>query len=199
MIETLNACKVDLVCLGNHETDIAHPCLLLRIQESQFVWVNTNLPDLPMQGLPPLPEYHLVPLFGGDINDPKCPKVAFLGLLTDDPSLYRPDNTTFCGAKILPVIPTAAKFQEMIKQKHQDVSLILPMTHQFMAEDRKFARAGMGFPLVLGGHDHEPFHEVVEGCTILKVTTQPIPSFIVTQEVGGGGGGTTFSYGVSIP
>jgi 2',3'-cyclic-nucleotide 2'-phosphodiesterase (5'-nucleotidase family) len=39
MIDVLNACGVDVVCFGNHETDIPHKALLQRIHESQFVWV----------------------------------------------------------------------------------------------------------------------------------------------------------------
>ena len=31
------------------------------------------------------------------------------------------------------------------------------MTHQLIALDRTLAAARIGFPLILGGHDHEPF------------------------------------------
>jgi hypothetical protein len=39
MVDVLNACGVDYVCLGNHETDIPHRDMLERIVESDFVWV----------------------------------------------------------------------------------------------------------------------------------------------------------------
>jgi len=42
------------------------------------------------------------------------------------------------------------------------------MTHQLMCLDRKLAQEQIGFPLILGGHDHEPFLESINGCTIVK-------------------------------
>ena len=40
MIDVLNACGVDYVCFGNHETDVPHKAMLERIAESNFVWVS---------------------------------------------------------------------------------------------------------------------------------------------------------------
>jgi hypothetical protein len=37
-----------------------------------------------------------------------------------------------------------------------------------MAEDRALARMGLGFPLLVGGHDHDPYDEIVDGCRIVK-------------------------------
>jgi len=39
MTDVLNACDIDYVCLGNHETDIPHRAMLERVAESNFVWV----------------------------------------------------------------------------------------------------------------------------------------------------------------
>ena len=40
--------------------------------------------------------------------------------------------------------------------------------HQVMPEDRQFAEARMGFPLIIGAHDHDPYLEQVAGATIVK-------------------------------
>lgn len=37
-------CGVEYVCFGNHETDIPHTELLRRIQQSNFKWINSNMP-----------------------------------------------------------------------------------------------------------------------------------------------------------
>jgi 5'-nucleotidase len=69
--------------------------------------------------------------------------------------------------------------------------LVIPMTHQIMAgmrwsrsllllnrslltleythaEDRQMAAAQLGFPLLIGAHDHDPYLEKVAGATIVK-------------------------------
>jgi hypothetical protein len=100
-------------------------------------------------------------------------KVALLGLLTDDASLYRPDS--FAGATIDPVIPTTERLLATLLQdgehagKHA-VDLIIPMTHQSMEEDRTFCShfGGDVFPIVLGAHDHTPYDETVAKSRIYK-------------------------------
>ena len=54
-------------------------------------------------------------------------KVALLGLLTEDPNLYR--EGAWGGATIDPVASTAAKMKEMLQKEH-NVDLVIPMTHQ---------------------------------------------------------------------
>jgi len=49
-----------------------------------------------------------------------------------------------------------------------DIDLVIPMTHQLMYLDRNLAKEKIGFPLILGGHDHDPFLETIENCTIVK-------------------------------
>jgi len=93
-------------------------------------------------------------------------RVAFLGLLTNDPGLYRPN--AFGGAIIESVVPSAeralerllpppsASASESTDDQDPAVDLIIPMTHQGMNEDVEFADhfGGRRFPIVLGGHDH---------------------------------------------
>ena len=44
MIDLLNLCGIDYVCLGNHETDISISALHDRIvHQSQFTWINSNI------------------------------------------------------------------------------------------------------------------------------------------------------------
>ena len=39
---------------------------------------------------------------------------------------------------------------------------------EVMAEDRAMAEAGLGVPLIIGAHDHQPYQETVNGCQIIK-------------------------------
>ena len=50
---------------------------------------------------------------------------------------------------------------------HGGVDAVIPLTHQLISQDRSLA-AMRDFPLVLGGHEHEIFNEVVDGCRIVK-------------------------------
>lgn len=44
MVDVMNLCGVDYVCLGNHETQISWEDLKSRARESKFTWINSNMP-----------------------------------------------------------------------------------------------------------------------------------------------------------
>ena len=46
---------------------------------------------------------------------------------------------------------------------------MLPMTHQVMPLDREMANeCGADFPVIIGGHDHQPYLQTVNGCVVTK-------------------------------
>lgn len=105
-------------------------------------------------------------------------QVALLGLLTEDPSLYRPD--AFHEATILPLAPEARRLRiEMLETQKAD--LVLPLTHQSVARDRELAAEGL-FPLILGGHDHDPYIETINNSTFVKVRKPHASYFTLTFE-----------------
>eukprot|EP01059_Diplonema_ambulator_P034956 TRINITY_DN8089_c0_g1_i3.p1 TRINITY_DN8089_c0_g1~~TRINITY_DN8089_c0_g1_i3.p1 ORF type:complete len:591 (+),score=233.91 TRINITY_DN8089_c0_g1_i3:50-1822(+) len=165
MVQVLNKVGIEYVCFGNHENDVPYNEMLKRITESNFKWINSNMdmnlgekvPALPWAVDGKLPAYEILE-FGDK-------KVALLGLLTGDPSLY--PKTRFHGAEIAPIIDSAERLYNELREK---VDMVLPMTHQGVEEDRLFMKHfGDKFPLVMGGHDHTVFHEIVNGSTLLKV------------------------------
>ena len=164
MVDTMNAVGVTHVCLGNHEADVGDEALAERMNQSQFTWLNTNMPQLGRQDCVPGIENVATKCPAYDIVKVGTRRVALLGLLTDDPSLYRPG--AFGDAVIQPIVTAT----EMIQTNDLvGVDLIVPLTHQGMAEDRAFCRHFAGkFPVVCGGHDHEMFDETVEGGRIIK-------------------------------
>lgn len=200
MVDCLNAIGITHVCFGNHECDVPIPALAKRIEQAKFIWLNSNLQDLNARIGVQTPEYDIVTTIGvpapenGEVIEKR---VALLGLLTNDPALYRPGS--FANAKFEPVIPTAERYanQLLLKkdftqdEKKQEsttlpVDLIIPFTHQSMEDDRAFAKYFIDhdredmrscFPLILGGHDHVPFDETItssissssSSCRILKM------------------------------
>ena len=162
MVDCMNrvgGCGIQYVCFGNHETDVPFAELKKRIAEYKGVWVNSNMPDFETK----LPEYTIIEIQGGGQKR----RVGLIGLLTTDKNLYQPGAFGGAMETALPVCETAAKLrQKLIDEEHCDI--VIPMTHQAMADDREMASMKMGFPLICGAHDHVAYMEQVEGAWIVK-------------------------------
>ncbi len=60
---------------------------------------------------------------------------------------------------ILPLIDTVKTvFDKLTAEGKYDA--IIPLTHESIDEDRKLAKV-VPFPVIVGGHDHEPYHETI--------------------------------------
>ncbi|KAL3913535.1 MAG: hypothetical protein SGILL_006447 [Bacillariaceae sp.] len=163
MVDCMNYSGVTHVCFGNHETDVPMNDLKLHIaKNSNFRWINTNMRELDDKlGVTTLP--HDVIQVSNGIS---TRKVGLLGLLTEDPSVYRPG--VFAGSTIQPIIECTQQYMSSV-MSGLDLDLIIPLTHQRMNDDREFMKKfSKEFPLVLGGHDHEIYDETVEGCRCIK-------------------------------
>ncbi|EKX49475.1 hypothetical protein GUITHDRAFT_136136 [Guillardia theta CCMP2712] len=134
MVECLNACGVELVCFGNHETDVPHPELISRILQSSFRWVNSNMTDIQLgKGADRTSEFEIIEVESGG----KRRRIAFLGLLTEDKALYRPG--AFNNASIEPVEEVAERLLKRLYEE-EEVDLVVPLTHQVVGKDRELAR-----------------------------------------------------------
>jgi hypothetical protein len=143
--------------------DIPMESLKKRIlEQSKFIWVNSNMRDLDEKIGVKTPEYDIVTI--KNANE-ETKRIAVLGLLTNDEGLYRPG--VFGNATIDPVIETAERLEEKLRG---EVDFFLPLTHQSIDDDRIFAErfGGSKFPIIIGGHEHNVFDEVVNGARILK-------------------------------
>lgn len=165
MVDCLNLCGMDYVSIGNHENDIPLAQLHLRIKQSNFQWINSNMSTLPLPSDINLPEYSIVTV-QNSVGQTK--KVALVGLNTPDPNIYR--EGAFGGCTIEPIKETLFKVYDKIMEKEPDVDAVIPMTHQLMPQDRDLAKSfdDLKIPVIIGGHDHEPYLDVVNGCTIVK-------------------------------
>jgi len=159
MVDCLNKCDINYVCIGNHETDVPLQHFFKRIKESNFTWINGNINGIPFPEDITLPKYSIIEI--------KNRKIALLGLNTEDPNIYAPG--AFGGARITPLNETCKQLYESIKTNEPDIDCVVALTHQIMPLDRELAEImGDSIPIVLGGHDHEPYLETINGCTIVK-------------------------------
>lgn len=164
MVHCLNSAGLDYACIGNHESDIEMKDLNKRREESEFTWINSNIPNFPRaDGLPPMPEYCVIEV--GHF------KVALLGLCGEDRSVMKPG--AFGGADITPLNESLLSWCERLSL---EVDLIIPLTHQLIGADRETAKliaktkeAVDLVPCLVAAHDHEPFLEEVNGVKIIKV------------------------------
>jgi 5'-nucleotidase len=162
MVDAMMMCGFTHVCFGNHETDIPSDAIADRVLQSDFVWLNTNMRNLDDKLDVETTPHDIVKVSNGSHSK----KVGLLGLLTEDPSLYRPGS--FAGATIDPVLECTEVYLK--DQMPKDCDLIIPLTHQRMPADRDFATkfTGETFPLIIGGHDHDAYDEICSGSRIYK-------------------------------
>lgn len=192
MVDVLLACRVRYVCFGNHEADVGLTALRARIEQWRAgggVWLNTNMPDL-FSDLD-LPRHALVRGYSHDESCYRC--VGLLGVCTNDPSLYVAPNDfggaivgaqgcnkgaiaaaqrLVAGGKPPGAAPTDAALEAASGTDGQDghCDAVVVLTHQDTDPDRELAECGreFGISVVLGGHDHEEYLEMHNGCVMAK-------------------------------
>jgi 2',3'-cyclic-nucleotide 2'-phosphodiesterase (5'-nucleotidase family) len=156
MVAALNESGLDLATFGNHEFDFGEWAARERMRESRFTWVSSNVLE-PRTGLP----------FGEAaafvLRDVEGVKVAFLGLTTPDTRKLSKGGR---GLKL--VDPISAAKEVVARARRAKADLIVALTHQDMAADKRLAAAVPGIDLILGGHEHVPLDAQVGSTLILK-------------------------------
>lgn len=145
----MNKSGIDFVSIGNHESDIPVEQLHLRMKESTFQWINTNIHGLPLPNdMQPLPEYSVVEVKSA--NGKHVRRVALLGLCGEDRSVMKVG--AFGGAEIVPLMDSLKDFYTRLTAAGEAIDAIIPLTHQLMPLDRLLAAdTSMSFPIVIGG------------------------------------------------
>jgi 2',3'-cyclic-nucleotide 2'-phosphodiesterase (5'-nucleotidase family) len=155
MVDFYNRLGVDVAVFGNHEFDFGPEVMAERIAESDFPWLGTNVLDA--NGEPALgaEATHMIEAAGY--------KIGFFGLLAPET-----DELSSPGEAIAlaPPIETAAKAVAALEAAGAD--LIVALTHDDLADDRRLIREVEGIDLVLGGHDHDPMSIYERGALIAK-------------------------------
>jgi len=160
MVDGLNYAQLDYVCLGNHEFDLGKKQLATQLKAYKGKLLNTNCTDKELEDWPTY-----------DVVDVGNKKILMVGLCLGDPSIYPADSTP----DMKDFVHSCMAAWEDCARKKVNIDLIVPMTHQLIEDDRLLAEqfemhetmSGKA-PVILGGHEHEVFEEVVADSLIVK-------------------------------
>ena len=165
MIETLNAMELDLVAFGNHEFDLNENDLQLRINESNFDWIATNLyqvcgdreypfykeVDGRKQFIPESKAYSLKDADGTTID-----LGFFSATIPSNPVEYvQYYDADSCAALEIDHL-----------KKSSDV--LIGLTHLAIDQDLALAKMQPDVKLIMGGHEHNNMFYKVGSATVAK-------------------------------
>ncbi|MBE7638604.1 bifunctional metallophosphatase/5'-nucleotidase [Sneathiella sp. P13V-1] len=155
MVAMMNALKLDVAVLGNHEFDFGADVARARIKEAKFKWLASNVRTVDGEDA-----LGSTPIFLKKVGDFT---VGFFGLTTEETvDLSSPgEKVEFAN-----VIETGNQMVAELKSKGADV--IVALTHLDYAEDIKVARQVKGIHVILGGHDHRVIAMQENGVSILQ-------------------------------
>ena len=154
LISFFNAMAPVAAVPGNHEFDFGAANFATRIGESRFPWIGTNVlgPDgKPFGGM-----------LGSLLTEIGGVKVGFIGILTGQTAhMSSAEGVTFTDE-------TASARAMAAELRNRGAELVVALTHQDFAEDRKLALAVRDIDLILGGHDHDPISMQEDGALVVK-------------------------------
>lgn len=147
MIETLNAMGLTHATVGNHEFDLAHEDFLVRIEESQFKWVLTNVSDAAGAAFPGTTRHEIVE-FSNAAGE--TARVALIGLCLDlkKQPWVRYDD---------PIASARAKVAEL----EGAADVVIALTHLQITQDEALGVAVPRLDVLMGGHEHEAARAIV--------------------------------------
>ncbi|MEO6774556.1 MAG: 5'-nucleotidase C-terminal domain-containing protein [Kofleriaceae bacterium] len=160
MVDCLNALGIDYAILGNHEDDISPAELHARVAEFRGAWLSTNVdfdPEMPRDAIVRVGDH----------------AVGLVGVVVTDLAVYR--STPFGGATLRPARADALAAAGELRAR--GCSTVIAITHQDLADDRLLARTH-AFPLIVGGHEHVPCTEDVEGTWIVKAGSDGVAAIV---------------------
>ncbi len=175
MVETLNAAGLQVVTFGNHEFDIKEQELQQRINESNFLWVATNVRHM-VNGKPQP--------FEKEVGGEKHPlPTAFIWEVEDADGTTA--NVGLFGVTInsnpkdwvyyLDPYETA---QEAVAKLEPVANVTVGLTHLEMVQDLKLAGMLPTVPLLMGGHDHDHMIDTVGSVVIAKADANAKTAYV---------------------
>lgn len=170
MVECMNAVGVDYWVLGNHEDDIPTAELHHRIEELRGVGLGTNVTGFDAR----MPVSTVLSVQGPGT---RAVRVGLVGTVMTDATIYR--RRPFPGASL--DAPNDAAVREAARlQRDEGCAVVVPLTHQTIADDIALALAQRTppFPIVVGGHEHEVHMQQVEGTWIVKAGADAVHAVI---------------------
>lgn len=155
----MNQLGVDICVIGNHEFSFGTPELIQRMEDSNFLWLGTNLLYKPTgRMIGRAASTHIQHFQQPGQSQPL--KVGFFGVCT--PAALQIFDLG--GVDFLDVVESSSKAVKSLQE--QGVDAIVGITHLSLDEDRKLARSVAGIHVLMGGHDHTPFAQF-QGTTLI--------------------------------
>ncbi|GAB5353432.1 hypothetical protein AAMO2058_000035900 [Amorphochlora amoebiformis] len=190
MVEALNTVGFSHICLGNHEFDI--PCDDLRKRtmeiECPVLASNFTFGDYKKKG----------DMGGFKVSQSILDKVetslgelkvGWLGYCTMDTITQLASRGHLGKYPQLSMSPTLKVFPSQADELYKKgADVIILQTHLDVDEDRKLCKlAGeKKVPIILGGHDHDVYHEKKHGVTVIKAgidaTNAIVATLILTKK-----------------
>lgn len=171
------------VVFGNHEFDrdkLEHAKILdARIEESELIWVGTNVEFVTGDdGWPLVAAENLVPTA---IVEAGGVQVGLFGITTD---VKHPAYVSCFGD------PVQAARRAVRHLRQEGAEVVVALTHQTVAEDRWMVeRLGADRPdLVVGGHEHEKIEREAAGVPIYKADAEARSASVIELVLPAGGG-----------
>lgn len=154
MVAGFNQLGVNVAVVGNHEFDFGYSNAEQRIADSKFSWLAANLFKRDGKAIPKVGSYDVYTWHGV--------KIGVVGLVDNWVSLTSA-REDLSYKDFIPVAKEA-----LAEFKKQKVDVAIALTHMDLENDRKLAKEVKGFDLILGGHDHHPIEEKINGAMVWK-------------------------------
>ena len=163
LMQALSLAGVDYASLGNHEFDLGFAGLRRRLQEFDGVVINSNAAVEELQHV-------TVPYASVDVGGRTG---LLLGTVTAARDIYPPSAMP---AEIVPAaVAVERAWERATAGDARPPDVLVPMTHQDLAEDVAMAQAltahpelSRRVPAILGGHDHEESVLTVGSTVVVK-------------------------------
>jgi 2',3'-cyclic-nucleotide 2'-phosphodiesterase (5'-nucleotidase family) len=142
LVEMMDLIGYEGMTPGNHDFDISHASFLKLVAIANFPVVSANLID-EKSGQPVTRSPYVILQENGL-------KIGIFGLMSTDFYNLVSRNSTK-GIKLLPPIPTAEKYIELLRPQ---TDLVIAITHQGVRDDSILAVNVQGLDVIIGGHSH---------------------------------------------
>lgn len=169
MIEALNSMGLDYATVGNHEFDIPEEDLILRIEESRFKWIVSNVAHVINGEAKPFKhvDKNAVLEFANDSGEKV--RVALIGVCLD---MVKKPWITYQN-----VIESA---REQVAELESRADVFIAMTHLTMPEDHQLGESVPRLDVLMGGHEHEAARAIVgdDATPIFKADSNARSAFV---------------------
>eukprot|EP00906_Rhabdomonas_costata_P036242 RCo050883 len=182
MMHMITKVPITYLTWGNHEADIPHYDVCRQCyhyHKAGGIFINSNMQSHEMMPLQkPFEVLTVKSVFGAGEHE-HVRKVGFIGVLTNDPALYRKFKApgAFNGAKIECPWETLRKYKKILEEQHK-CDLIIPLEHLYEPEDQRTCEE-FDFPLVLSGHDHHVVDRVINKTRLLKPGSDANHAYVI--------------------